>query len=53
MYLLILQVDEDACHNIHNRRGRDRMVRSWIYTYLCNQCIASLMLWVHNPAHGV
>ena len=20
------------------RRGRDRMVHSWIYNYLCNQC---------------
>jgi hypothetical protein len=27
-------------------RGRDRMVGSWMYDYLCNQCLSPLTLWV-------
>ena len=29
-----------------NRRGRDR---SWIYNYLCNQCLSPHTLWVRIP----
>ena len=25
---------------------------SWIYNYLCNQCLSPQNLWVSNPAHG-
>jgi len=28
------------------RLGRDRMVLSWIYNYLCNRCLSPLKLWV-------
>jgi len=28
------------------RRGRDR---SWIYNYMCNQCLSPLKLWVWTP----
>ena len=33
-----------------DRRGRDRMVVGFI-TYLCNQCLSALMLWVRIPQH--
>jgi hypothetical protein len=26
------------------RRGRDHMVVSWVYNYLCNQCLSPLKL---------
>jgi len=36
-----------------DRRGRDRKVvgytGSWIYNYLCNQCLSPLKLWVRTP----
>ena len=25
---------------------------SWIYNYLCNPCLSSLLLWVRTPVHG-
>jgi len=25
---------------------------SWVYNYLCNQCLSPLKLWVSNPSHG-
>ena len=25
---------------------------SWIYNYLCNQCLSPLTLWVKTPVHG-
>jgi len=25
---------------------------SWIYNYLCKQCLSPLKLWDQNPAHG-
>ena len=31
------------------RRGRDRMVSSRFYNYLCNQCLSPLKLWVRIP----
>ena len=31
------------------RRGRGRMVGSWISDYLCNQCLSPLKLWVRIP----
>ena len=31
-------------------RVRDRMVQcSWIYSYICNQCLSTLKLWVRIP----
>jgi hypothetical protein len=34
---------------IGDHRGCDRMVGSWIYSYLCNQCLSPLTLWVRIP----
>jgi hypothetical protein len=25
---------------------------SWIYNYICNQCLSPMMLWVRTPVHG-
>jgi hypothetical protein len=33
---------------ISGRRGHDR-IRSWIYNYLCSQCLSPLMLRVRIP----
>jgi len=34
---------------VRGRRGRDRMVGSLIYNYMCYQCLSPLMLWVRIP----
>ena len=33
-------------------QGRDRMYGSWIYNYLCNQCLKSLKVVSSNIVHG-
>ena len=46
------ELNSDLHQNYYwGRRGRDRMVHfcSWIYNYLCNQCLSPPKLWVRIP----
>jgi len=36
-------------HLFSNKRGPSWSYCSWIYNYLCNQCLSPLMLWVQIP----
>jgi hypothetical protein len=38
--------------NTSQSRGLSWSYGSWIYNYLCNQCLSPLKLWVLNPVHG-
>jgi hypothetical protein len=47
-YLLGLPKLSD--NNLGNELGSQfKMEDSWIYSYLCNQCISPLKLWVRTP----
>jgi len=46
-YIYIYTVTDQ---HVRGRRGLDRMVEtSWIYYYICNQCLSPLKLWVRTP----
>jgi len=40
------KIVHDFPHISGSRRGHDG---SWIYNYLCNQCLSPLTLWVRIP----
>jgi hypothetical protein len=37
---------------VRSRRGCDHMVASWIWIYLCNQCLSPQTLWSSNSVNG-
>ena len=37
--------------NYINTQGRSSSYGSWIYNYLCNQCLSPLKLWRSNSSH--
>ena len=39
-------------HYGHMGPSRSWSYGSWIYNYLCNQCLSPLKLWVQTPIHG-
>jgi len=47
--VLIIQFSCCTCTALWGRRGALWSYVSWIYNYLCNQCLSPLKLWVRTP----